>query len=349
MPLKVGTAQELSSGRNSGISREKANDNLFAGAKVGSIKTIEMALAEGADINAKNKNGYTALMISISEEDLHSIKFLKEKGADLGVLSVKEGYTALMMAVNRRFTDEARNFEGGEGVCEKIIRILVEGNADTNHVNDATLADGRTALMIALDAAKDIASMILIGSGADVNKLNASGFSSLTYAVNTQDTETIEFLLKNDCGLAINQMWDAVAIALEKRDISLFLKLWSQIQNHPEKFVDIGITPVVPDAVRKIIEPQSSASNSQNANMAMLVANNPGPSAVPRAPKKLVFNRRPVEQNPAVAPQPADAVKRPRPTSLPHYDVEQPVRSQNLTNNMQEDDPAYREVQLPSP
>ena len=58
---------------------------------------IKEMLDAGADINAKNANGHTALFWSVVRDDFSMVKFLIENGADVNIGDDK-GYTPLMLA-----------------------------------------------------------------------------------------------------------------------------------------------------------------------------------------------------------------------------------------------------------
>ena len=63
-----------------------ANDNngvtaLMVASREGHTSCIEMLVARGADVNAKNDSGMTALMYASQNEHSEAVKFLKESGA----------------------------------------------------------------------------------------------------------------------------------------------------------------------------------------------------------------------------------------------------------------------------
>lgn len=60
---------------------------------------IEQELSAGADINARDEEGYTALMWAASKGQLPVVKHLREKGADI-TLRNENGRTAYKLAQN---------------------------------------------------------------------------------------------------------------------------------------------------------------------------------------------------------------------------------------------------------
>ena len=79
---------------------------------------VPLLLEKRADINAKNKNGETALMIAAKYGEEAVIQLLLEKGADTKVKN-KEGETALMIAVRKKKCEPWRKLD-----YEATIRLL---------------------------------------------------------------------------------------------------------------------------------------------------------------------------------------------------------------------------------
>lgn len=119
----------------------------FDAVKSGDKETVAMAIKEGFNVNAKDKDGYTALLIAAEKGDLEMAKLLVEKGADVNAKD-KDGYTALM------YVAYAGNLE--------IAKILIKNGADVN-VKDK---DGWTALMFARLSKKADITELLKKSGA---------------------------------------------------------------------------------------------------------------------------------------------------------------------------------------
>jgi len=93
---------------------------------------VVLLLTAGADVNAKNDYGWTALMMAVFHDHVENAKLLLEAGADVNAKN-NRGLTALMMAA-QYFHDHVENAE-----------LLLEAGADVNVKNNR----GQTALMIA--------------------------------------------------------------------------------------------------------------------------------------------------------------------------------------------------------
>ncbi len=101
----------------------------------GYTDVVSLLLEKGADINARDRTGKTALMWVISpgraHVDMHMMKLLIERGADLNAKD-NEGVTALMRSVSR---------------CKlEVMKLLLDRGADVN----AKTNGGDTALMWAV-------------------------------------------------------------------------------------------------------------------------------------------------------------------------------------------------------
>jgi ankyrin repeat protein len=138
-------------------------------------------IEQGADVNSRDKNGWTPLMYAASyaKPATEILQFLLAKGADVNARN-KQGQTALMIAAAGR---------KGEAV-----KALLAKGADINAKDD----DGSTALILSLgelpnlppdapDAMvegldKEVTTIVqdLLDKGADVNVKNKKGETALT-------------------------------------------------------------------------------------------------------------------------------------------------------------------------
>ena len=85
----------------------KLNKSLFNAAKVGSLSVVKAALENGADVNAKTNDGWTALMYASYKKPIDVAKLLIENGADVNA-KTNDGWTALMGASDMGHTDVAK-------------------------------------------------------------------------------------------------------------------------------------------------------------------------------------------------------------------------------------------------
>lgn len=111
------------------------------------------------DLNKKSILGYP-LMYAVSGENIYLVELLLQKGANPNI----SNYLAVAC--------ENQNL--------KMLKLLVEYKADTNHTDD----NGRTPLFSAIEATKANKEIIrfLMANGADIHKEDNSGISPLSFA-----------------------------------------------------------------------------------------------------------------------------------------------------------------------
>jgi ankyrin repeat protein len=144
----------------------------------GSVERVRSLLTGGADINARDAQGQTALLLactgSASEYRVIGangpmVRLLVDRGADVDGHD-REGWTPLLKLVNLWADDLP------------LVEFLVSKGANVN----AHLNDGRTALMLAARLGKDDRVRLLLANGADVNARDNAGTTALMVAATIQ-------------------------------------------------------------------------------------------------------------------------------------------------------------------
>ena len=163
-PDAVRVAELLRGGDPRSARRMLARDAKLAGARAhggatplmfaafySDVTLVREMLEQGANPNARNDAGATALMWAVN--DLEKTRALLERGADVNVKSA-DGRTALMIAAGTRGASE-------------IVKLLLERKADVNVVGSA-LYGPTTALTEAVFAGNEAAFKMLVAAGADL-------------------------------------------------------------------------------------------------------------------------------------------------------------------------------------
>ena len=134
---------------------------LMTAARTGNAAVVQQLLTRGADVNATEEwKGQTALMWAAAENNAAAVKALIAGGADIPARSkISPGVNEL---ANRGFT--AFTFAARAGAIAAA-EALLEGGAS---VND-TLADGTSALVLAVMSAQYEMAAFLLDHGADPN------------------------------------------------------------------------------------------------------------------------------------------------------------------------------------
>ena len=108
-----------------------ATAQLFSGAKANYLPALRHALANGADVNATDDGGATALIWASASGGTSAAEFLITNGADVNIRDKREGLAALLAATASDNDD--------------LVELLIKKNADVN----VTATNAVTPLMIA--------------------------------------------------------------------------------------------------------------------------------------------------------------------------------------------------------
>ncbi|MCG7346301.1 ankyrin repeat domain-containing protein [Sporosarcina sp. ACRSL] len=138
---------------------------LISAAAEGDTETILALLEDGAEIDAIDSEGNTAVMAATQNNQNETVKLLIEQGADINI--------------RNNNLDNVLLYAGAEGLLE-IVKLAVEAGADTTVTNRF----GGTALIPAADRGHvDIVEELLTTSDTDVNHLNNLHWTALLEAV----------------------------------------------------------------------------------------------------------------------------------------------------------------------
>jgi ankyrin repeat protein len=143
---------------------------------VGDANLLKLLLDKGADVNAKNKAGATALMWAVGDRD--KVRALLDRGADVNAQAAS-GRTPLMIAV------------GSPGAAE-VAKLLIDKGA-----NAAYSHQGYTVLMAAAASGEREVVRLLLAKGADVKAKNRVGWTALHDAALAANRGIAEDLLNH--------------------------------------------------------------------------------------------------------------------------------------------------------
>jgi len=137
---------------------------------------VEMLIAKGADVNAKDKDGNTPLQRAAQNNNKDMVEMLIAKGADVNAKD-KDGNTPLQRAAQHNRKDVAE--------------LLIAKGADVN----AKDKDGNTPLQRAAQHNRKDVAELLIAKGADVNAKDKDGNTPLQRAAQHNRKDVAELLI----------------------------------------------------------------------------------------------------------------------------------------------------------
>ena len=174
--------------------------NLSEASKNGDIKRINQLLDEGVDINIRDSNGWTALMVasrySNNGSSLDTVRLLLDRGTDINIQE-HGGWTALMVASRHSNNDSSLD----------TVRLLLDRGADTNIQDN----NGWTPLMSASRYSNNGSSLdtvrLLLDRGAGINIQDSKEWTPLMVASGESNhdssLETVKLLLENRANINI--------------------------------------------------------------------------------------------------------------------------------------------------
>ena len=153
---------------------------------LGSLDLIKALVAHGANVNARASKGQTSTFLNLTgatpfllaafKNDLTSMRFLVEHGADPAI-ATSTGSTALMAAAGLGY-DEGRHPDWTEAASLDAVKLVLDSGGDVNAVDE----NGNTALHGAAFTGALSVIKLLAGKGAKLDVKNDLGYLPVTIA-----------------------------------------------------------------------------------------------------------------------------------------------------------------------
>jgi ankyrin repeat protein len=176
---------------------ERGNTPLMSAIGLKNIEITKYLIAEGSNINFKNKSGNTPLHLAADRNLIDVVNLLLEKGSEINAANNYQ-MTPLFSAIERNNVDVARilldhsanvNFNSPVFGCP-IHRVIYVRSPEllnlllTKKVKlEAKDANGKTALHLAGMLGRSELANILINNGAELNSKDKKGITPLHYAI----------------------------------------------------------------------------------------------------------------------------------------------------------------------
>jgi quinoprotein dehydrogenase-associated probable ABC transporter substrate-binding protein len=171
---------------------KQGNTALGVASRFGCIEMMQLLVAAGAKVDAPDRDGWTPLLRGVAGNQVKSVKFLLEHGADREGAE-RGGYTPLAIAL------EEQNFDAAKALIDAEVRIdepIGKYRLTPLMIVASELAAGsRGARLLQTLGPIDIARELL-ARGANVNAANIDGVTALMIAAAHDNSAMIGLLLQ---------------------------------------------------------------------------------------------------------------------------------------------------------
>lgn len=164
------------------------------------IKTVNMLLNKGIDVNAKTKKGNTALMLAVSGQSIKSFDALIKHGASVNVLNKKNNSVLHCSA-----------YEGNIEITKKLL------HQSRQHLNTKNKV-GFTPLHIAAISNHVEVVEVLLKAGAKIDIQDNDGNTPLHRAIMNNQPEMVGFLIDQGADVEIENKENQTALMLMLKD-----------------------------------------------------------------------------------------------------------------------------------
>jgi ankyrin repeat protein len=154
-----------------------AGEELIRAAYNNDTALARQLLEAGADVNAQEGNGWTALQHAVDQDNEALTRLLLDHGAELNRRNIPTGRAAIHYAAM--------------GDDDNLLRLLIERGADIEVRNN----DGETPLYDAVSSGKEACVKLLIDSGADVTAKTLAGKGVIFAAAEGKHGDIAELLM----------------------------------------------------------------------------------------------------------------------------------------------------------
>nr|WP_286672515.1 ankyrin repeat domain-containing protein [Cohnella hashimotonis] len=175
---------------------------MIVSAEKGDVESVLKLLREGADINATDRDGRTAVLAATYNNRAEVVKALIEKGADINIRDRRlnnvllyagaEGFLDIVnLAIDAGADTKLTNRFGGiavipaseRGHVEVVEALLSRSDTDVNHINNLQWTALLEAVILGNGGEKHQKIVrLLVSHGADLNITDRDGLTPLMHA-----------------------------------------------------------------------------------------------------------------------------------------------------------------------
>src|SRR3990167_8637458 len=169
------------------------NEDLLIAVQLVDLIGVEAAIAAGADIDAADINGNTALIFAASYGHRDVVRLLLDRGAGINAVDVLRD-TALILAAQNDHIDT--------------VKLLLSRGANINAINDY----GSTSLIQAAQNDHTDIVKLLLSRGANINAVDVIGNTALIQTAFNGHRDTVRLLLKMGANINATNNYGATAL-----------------------------------------------------------------------------------------------------------------------------------------
>ena len=195
---ETGTLQEISERDFNVNDTLNTTTPLMRAAKRNNADVVNFLISKGADVNAKNKKGWTALLFAASHNTSDVVKLLLDNGADINAKN-KDGNNAIICAL------EHAPRENVSSVVNVLVRYGADKNAVSkngrkaiNYIKNA-LSDNDFIKLCAKGNIKEIDSALK--NGANINALSKDNSTALMWAARFNNSDVVNYLINKGANI----------------------------------------------------------------------------------------------------------------------------------------------------
>ncbi|KAL8708801.1 MAG: hypothetical protein Q9220_006362 [cf. Caloplaca sp. 1 TL-2023] len=215
---------------------ENQREALLSAVKQGDDLLLEVAIAEGANVNAKGADGNAPLHLAAMMGNPDIVQLLIDHKANVDITSTPRG-DALARKFNGSRTPLHWACDKGH---EETARLLIENGADVSAKN----CTGRTPLQEAIMRHKTGIAKLLLEKGASVDTHDDEGWTPLHQAANSGMVEMIRILLDKGCDIEAKTFDSTIwGINRFRRATPLFLASGEGHERAASTLVERGANP----------------------------------------------------------------------------------------------------------
>ncbi len=182
------------------------NEELLETAGKGNMQAVQSLVSKGADVNARDERGETALLRATVMKNTEIVRLLLENEN----LDSKQKYAAIIWAERCRHTEAARLLtEAGvkmtdASLTDRLFYAAIKGDVpQVRHLLDKGVnvdvkvsIDNSTASIMAAEKGHNEVVTLLLEKGADINTINVFGGTALHGALSGRDPVLAQLLIE---------------------------------------------------------------------------------------------------------------------------------------------------------